>query len=75
MMAKVTFTLEDMPNGTVKTVLTPSGETLLSKVASHGAESLTAAEGYAMFLVNQLRVASKAQTSRIIVPMPRYGKR
>lgn len=75
-MAKVVFTLEDKPDGTVKCTLEPTGETLLKKIASHGPESLTAAEGYAMFLVNRLRDEAKRQgASRIIVPVPRVRGR
>jgi hypothetical protein len=72
-MAKVTFTIEDIPGGKVKVVMTPSAETLLQKIASHGPEALTAAEGYSFTAVNAIRTASKRQ-SNIIIPVPRIGR-
>lgn len=74
-MAKIVFTLEDMPDGVVKTTLQPTAETLLRKIASHGPESLTSAEGYAMFLVNRLREEGKRKTGQIIVPVQRVRGR
>lgn len=68
-MAKVVITIEDI-GGNVKVSMEPTAETLLQKIASHGPESLTAAEAYAMAGVNRMRDLSK-QPGRIIVPVPR----
>lgn len=73
-MAKVTITIEDSPGGKVKCVMTPSAETLLKKIASHGPHALTSAEAYAFTAINAVRAASKAQSSTIIVPVPRIGR-
>lgn len=72
-MAKVTITIEDA-GGMVKTVMSPTAETLLQKVASHGPDSLTAAEAYAFAAINHMRKLSKQQ-GRIIVPVPRLGRK
>lgn len=69
-MAKIVFTLEDKPDGGVKVELEPTAETLLRKIASHGPNSLTSAEGYAMFLVNRLREEGKRKNPTIIVAVP-----
>lgn len=73
MMAKVTITIEDI-GGNVKVVMNPSAETMLKKIASHGKESLTAAEAYALAGVNRMRDLSKS-AGRIITPVPRIGRR
>lgn len=73
-MAKIVFTLEDKPDGGVKCSLEPTAETLLKKIASHGPQALTSAEGYGMFLVNRLREEGKKKDSRIIVAVPRIGR-
>lgn len=74
MRSKVTITVEDQANGTVKVVMTPSAETLLSKIASHGPDSLSAAEAYAMAAINRIRQVSKLADGSIIVPVPRIGR-
>lgn len=77
-MAKITIVIEDQKqNGRdmVKTTITPTAETLLKKIASHGPNSLTAAEAYAMAAVNRMRELSKSQESSIIIAVPRIGRR
>lgn len=72
-MAKVSITIEDV-GGNVKVTLEPTAETLLNKIASHGPESLTAAEAYAMAAANHMRKISK-QPGQIVVDVPRLGRR
>lgn len=71
---KVTITIEDK-GSSVKVVMTPNAETLLNKIASHGPQSLSAAEAYAMAAVNRIRELSKNAGGRIIVAVPRIGRR
>lgn len=56
-MAKITVTIEDAPNGQVKCVADPSFEQLMGLDAT--GQGWTSAQGYAVFLLNQLRMASK----------------
>lgn len=72
-MAKVTITIEDMPENKVRVISTPSAETLLQKIASHGPESLTSSEAYTLFVLRQLREESKNQRSTNII-VPRIGR-
>jgi hypothetical protein len=66
-MPKITITIEDKPGDLVEVIFTPTCEMLIQKHASgHG---LTSAEGYALFVANRLREASKQQGSlRILIP-------
>lgn len=61
-MAKITITIEDAPNGMVKTLATPPLSKLLTALA--GGHELTAAEGYAAFVLNKLREESKNRSSK-----------
>lgn len=72
-MAKVVMTFEDQ-GGNVKVTLSPTAETLIKKIASHGPDSMTAAETYAMAAANQVRKLSKQAGSKIIIPIPRIGR-
>lgn len=71
-MSKVVITIEDV-GGNVRVKMDPTAETLLKKIASHGKESLTAAEAYAFAGVNRMRDLSK-QAGKIIVPVPRVRR-
>jgi len=55
---KVTISIEDLPNGRVKTVTDPTYEMLLRKI-TQGGEGLSSAEGYAFYVLNQLKAESK----------------
>lgn len=57
-MAKITLTIEDTPQGTVKIVSDPSFETMM-KMDISGSNSLTAAHGYAFALINKAREIGK----------------
>lgn len=70
-MAKVTITIEDMPDGTVKADINPSFETL-AKMAVSGHE-LTSAEGYAIACANAMRKESK-KAGPIQAMIPRLGR-
>lgn len=72
-MAKLTITIEDM-GPRVEFKMSPSAETLFKKIASHGPESLTAAEAYAMACVNRVRELGGSKASRIIVPVQRVRR-
>lgn len=67
-MAKVTFSIEDRPDGKVKGTLTPTAETLLKKHAC--GEGLSSAEAYALFLVRSFLAESKRQ-GKIPLLIPR----
>jgi hypothetical protein len=69
-MAKITITIEDKPGNLVEVISTPSNESLLHKIASIGAESLTSAEAYSLFVCRQLREESKRQSGRLMVLVP-----
>lgn len=70
-MAKVTIEIEDKDLGKVKTVVTPSFETLMKKINS--GEGLSAAEGYAFTAINAIREASKNQDP-LKIWVPRIGR-
>lgn len=59
-MAKVTIELRDNPDGTVTTTLTPTAADLMEK-HYNTTQGNTAAESYALFVVNRLRQASAEQ--------------
>lgn len=68
-MAKITITIEDKPNSRVEVIVTPPAESLLNKIASHGPNSLTSAEAYALCAVRTVREESKRNgPTRIMVP-------
>lgn len=71
-MAKFTIEITDMPNGGVNVVSSPSNETMFQKIASHGPESLTAAEAYGMYACRMMREKSKDMAS-IVTLVPRIG--
>lgn len=68
-MAKVIITIEDLPNGKVKTTFEPSIESLIKKTVS--GHDYTSAEGYAMFVQRQIREISKKLGSTIPVFVPK----
>lgn len=72
-MSKVTMTFEDV-GGNVKVEMSPTAETLIQKIASHGPDSLTSAEAYAMAAANRVRSLSK-QPGRIITAVPAIGRK
>lgn len=74
-MAKIVINIEDVPGGGVSVVTTPSNEEMFRKLASHGPNSLTAAEAYALYACRMIREESKRGDSRIIVPVPRIGRK
>lgn len=73
-MAKVTFTIEDVPEkNSVKFTSHPSFEDMMKRLQSgHG---LTAAMGYACFVMNQLREKSKeiSRESRPTLILPKLS--
>ena len=72
-MAKVTITVEDKPNGHVKITVDPPVANLMQMVANRNVQ-LTAAEGYVLFAVRQMREESNnRKTQGLIVRIPRIG--
>jgi hypothetical protein len=67
-MAKITITIEDAPNGTVKVTSDPNMETVFKMIDS--GHDLTAAHGYAFRALNQIRKDSQntKEPSKILVP-------
>lgn len=64
---KVTITLEDQPNGSVKTTVDPSFETIMKGI--NAGVVLTSAEAYALFAIRMIREESKRRgPSTILVP-------
>lgn len=70
-MAKITITVEDMPNGTVKIVADPTVETMIAMEMS--GQKMTAAHGYAVKALNEVRKSAQEQGSILKVPIPRLG--
>lgn len=58
-MAKVTITIEDRPDGTVKVEATPNFQTMMAMDMS--GSQITAAHGYAFRALNAIQEAAKAQ--------------
>lgn len=67
-MAKITITIEDLPNNAVKVVCDPTFETMMKMHLS--GIGLTAAHGYAFKAINEIRRTSK-QTQILKAPIPR----
>lgn len=70
-MAKVVITFEDRPEGGVKVVGEPNFETMMMMLQS--GHSLTPAQGYAIFALNQVREESKRST-KLPIYIPRVGR-
>lgn len=71
-MAKVTITIEDLPNGKVRTVSSPNFETM-AKMAK--AEALTSAHGYAITGLRAIHAASREQGNLIVkIPKLKHGR-
>lgn len=66
-MAKVTITLEDSPDGKVKTTVEPNFSTMM-KMNQSGA-GLTSAHAYALFALRMISEESKRQApTPILIP-------
>ena len=71
-MAKITITIEDMPDGRVSTKAEPNFSFIAKlDITGHG---LTPAHGYAMVALNAIRAASNAQ-GKIQVAIPRARRK
>lgn len=68
-MARIVITVEDMPDGTVKTVMDPPFATLMQMNAS--GHTLTSAHGYALRAVNAIRDAAKDQSNTLGLIIPK----
>lgn len=71
-MAKITITIEDLPNGSVKVEATPNFETMMKLDIS--GNSLTSAHGYALFVLNQVRKKSKEFNPNNLIQIPRIRR-
>lgn len=69
-MAKVTITIEDKRGGRVSIVADPNFETMIKQ--KEAGEDWTSAQGYAIFVLNQLREESKRQ-GPIGLHLPKIG--
>lgn len=66
-MAKIVITIEDLPNGKVKTSCNPNFETMIKMHVS--GNNLTAAHGYALSALNKIVEESKNNCpTRILIP-------
>lgn len=70
-MARITITLEDLGNGGVKVISNPNFETIMKLHLS--GHDLTAAHGYALAALNQIRMKAKEQTNEMKVFIPRLS--
>lgn len=71
-MAKVTITIEDLPNGKVRTISNPSFE-IMARMAK--SEALTSAHGYAITALKAVQEASHQQGSLIVkIPKLKPGR-
>jgi len=68
-MAKITITLEDLPDGKVKLVVDPTIETFFKMDLS--GHSFTPAQGYAVAAVNHVHRESKKQQGDIKILLPK----
>lgn len=71
MKNKITITIEDMPDGTVKVVSNPTADHMIIDVTEHRS---TAAQGYALGMLNRAREMSRDISSNLIVKVPRVGR-
>lgn len=72
-MAKITLTVEDLPNGKVEVRMEPSFETLMKMdISGH---KLTSAHGYAMRMALEARKVSKEQGNGNIIKIPGFTGR
>lgn len=67
-MAKVTITIEDRADGKVCIICDPTVETMIAMDIS--GQSMTAAHGYAIKALNEIRKESKNQSSFITAGIP-----
>lgn len=67
-MAKVTITIEDLPNGKVRCVSSPNFETMCRMAK---AEQLTSAHGLAIVALRNVHEAGREQGSILTIPIPR----
>lgn len=71
-MSKVTITIEDLPDGKVRTVCTPNFETMIQMQTS--GHDLTPAHGYALKALNAIIQASKQNDPTLNVRIPIIGR-
>jgi hypothetical protein len=71
-VAKIVLTIEDVVGGKVRVVSEPSFESMMKMNAS--GEDLTAAHGYALVAINQIRRVAKEQDSSTLIKIPRLTK-
>lgn len=71
-MARIVITVEDQPDGTVKVAAEPNFMQM-AQMNSSG-HSLTSAHGYAMRALNAIREASREQSNRLGIIIPRIGR-
>lgn len=66
-MAKITFTIEDKPDGNVSVVSDPPASDILALIAT--GKDYTPAHGYAMTALNAIRKAGKSKgPMQVLVP-------
>jgi hypothetical protein len=71
-MAEVTIKIKDLDNGKVSVQAEPNFMTMaMMDESGHG---LTAAHGYALAMLREVRKISKSNESNILVQIPRLGK-
>jgi hypothetical protein len=68
-MAKITITVEDLPNGKVKIEAKPNYLEIMAKDIS--GNHLTAADGYALAMLNRAREVSRQNGPTNLVKIPR----
>lgn len=66
-MAKITITIEDLPNGRLKVACDPSAETMAKRII--GGEKSTSAHGLALAAINAiLKEKREQERGKIILP-------
>lgn len=71
-MAKVTITVEDMPNGRVSIKAEPNFETMMKlDISGH---TLQPAHGLAIAMLNEARRISKSNDPTNLIKIPRLGR-
>lgn len=72
-MAKITITIEDLEDGTVKTEVKPPISEILMKITKFN-DGMTSADGYALICANAIREANDSAKldGKLIVKIPKY---
>lgn len=72
-MAKITITIEDAPDGSVRLVSNPTMETFFKMDLS--GSTLTPSQTYALAMLNRAREVSRQRSDQVAIHIPRVRGR